>query len=56
MDILVLYWDEEKHLVVTKYLRFLTFCCSAVVDITKMFTDLQDNKIYDFPWRGCSIC
>ena len=49
MDIPVRYWDEEKHLVVTKYLRSLTFCRATVVDTTKMFTDLQDNKIYDLP-------
>ena len=46
MDILVQYWDKEKHLVVTKYLGSLTFCCSVAVDITKMFT----TKIYDLPW------
>ena len=49
MDISVQYWDEEKHLVVTKYLGSLTFCRATAVDITKMFTDLQDNKIYDLP-------
>ena len=46
MDILVQYWDKEKHLFVTKYLGSLTFCCSTAVDITKMFT----TKIYDLPW------
>ena len=50
VDILVRYWDEEKHLVVTKYLRSLTFCCATAVDITKMFTDLQDKNIYDLLW------
>ena len=50
MDILVRYWDEEKHLVVTKYLQSLTFCCATAVDITKMFTDLQDKNIYDLLW------
>ena len=43
-------WGEGKHLVVTKYLGSLTFCCATAVDITKMFTDRQDNKIYDLPW------
>ena len=50
MDTLVRYWGEGKHLVVTKYLGSLTFCCATAVDITKMFTDRQDNKIYDLPW------
>ena len=50
MVILVRYWDEEKHLVVTKYLGSLTFCRATAVDITKMFIDLQDNKIYGLPW------
>ena len=50
MDTLVWYWDKEKHLVVTKYLGSLTFCRATSVGITKMFTDLQDNKIYDLPW------
>ena len=49
MDILVRYWDEEKHFAVTKYLGSPTFCRATVVDTTKMFTDLQDNKIYDLP-------
>ena len=34
-DILLRYWDEEEHLVVTKYLGSLTFCCATAVDITK---------------------
>ena len=55
MDIPVRYWDEEKHLVVTKYLRSLTFCRATVVDTTKMFTDLQDNKSMTFLEQGCSI-
>ena len=51
MDLLIRYWDEDEEQVVTRYMTSLFFGIAKAIDITKMLTDLHDNKVFNLPWN-----
>ena len=56
MDLLVRFWCERDHLVVTRYITSFFFSRAPADHIVKLIVNMMENKEYDIPWsKFCNM-